>query len=107
MHNIERIENQLITMSNGTNPSAKIWLPENAYKVTVPAILEYIPYRKRDLTAVNDNKIHSYFARNVYAGVRVDLRGSFDSDGILRDEYLGQELNDGMEVIKWIANRTY
>ena len=31
---------------------------------------------------------HPYFAGHGYAGVRVDLRGSGDSDGILLDEYL-------------------
>jgi putative CocE/NonD family hydrolase len=35
--------------------------------------------------------------------VRVDLRGSGESDGVLEDEYLQQELDDGAEVIRWIA----
>ena len=47
----------------------------------MPAILEYIPYRKNDATAVRDAGIHPYFAGHGYASVRVDLRGSGDSDG--------------------------
>ncbi|MFO7789991.1 MAG: CocE/NonD family hydrolase [Bacteroidales bacterium] len=54
-----------------------------------------------------DHKMHSYFAKKGFAGIRVDLRGSGDSEGILRDEYLQQELDDGMEVIKWIASQPW
>ncbi|MFO7842691.1 MAG: CocE/NonD family hydrolase [Bacteroidales bacterium] len=99
------IENTWITMSDGIKLAAKIWLPKDAEKNPVPGILEYIPYRKRDLTAYNDHKMHGYFAKSGYAGIRVDLRGSGDSEGILKDEYLQQELNDGVEVIKWIASQ--
>ena len=94
-------------MSDGTKLAAKIWLPKDAEKNPVPGILEYIPYRKRDLTAYNDHRLHGYFAKSGYAGIRVDLRGSGDSEGILRDEYLQQELNDGVEVIKWIASQPW
>ncbi len=101
------IENTWIPMSDGTKLAAKIWLPKDAEKNPVPGILEYIPYRKRDLKAYNDHQMHGYFARKGYAGIRVDLRGSGDSEGILRDEYLQQELNDGVEVIQWIASQPW
>ena len=107
MKDINIIENEWIPMSDGTNLAAKIWLPTDAEENPVPGILEYIPYRKRDLKAVNDQKMHGFFAHNAYAGIRVDLRGSGDSEGILRDEYLQQELNDGIEVIKWIASQPW
>ena len=68
-----------------------------------PAIFEYIPYRKNDYYAVHDQTMHAYFAGHGYAAVRVDLRGSGDSDGILEDEYLPLEQSDGIEVIKWLA----
>src|SRR6185295_16138301 len=42
-------------------------------------------------------------AANGYACIRVDLRGSGDSGGILRDEYLPQEQDDAVEVIGWLA----
>ena len=79
-----------IPMSDDTRLAAKIWLPEDADDNPVPAILEYIPYRKRDFKAVRDDQIHGYYAEHGYAGVRVDLRGSGDSEGILRDEYLNK-----------------
>src|SRR5207248_11286520 len=63
----------------------------------------YIPYRKNDATAVGDSKRHPWFAAHGYASVRVDIRGSGDSDGILEDEYLQQEQDDALEVIAWLA----
>ncbi|TVR66764.1 MAG: CocE/NonD family hydrolase [Spirochaetaceae bacterium] len=97
------LDNVWIPLSDGCRLAAKIWMPEDAGENPVPAVLEYIPYRKRDLKAIRDSEIHGYFAAHGYAGVRVDLRGSGDSEGILRDEYLQQELDDGLEVLRWIA----
>lgn len=90
-------------MSDGKRLAARIWLPQEAEKVPVPAILEYLPYRKRDLTRGRDAINHPYFAGHGYACVRVDLRGSGESEGVLTDEYLPQELQDGLEVLRWIA----
>ena len=69
----------------------------------MPAILEYIPYRRRDATIIGDTPRHGYFAGHGYACLRVDMRGSGDSDGVLLDEYLKQEQDDALEVIAWIA----
>jgi len=99
----ELVENTWIPLSDGTRLAAKLWLPKGAEQAPVPAILEYIPYRKRDFTAPRDQLVHPYFAGHGYASVRVDLRGSGDSEGVLRDEYLQQELEDGVEVLRWIA----
>lgn len=102
-HPVEVHEHVWITMPDGCRLAAKIWLPEGANNAPVPAIFEYIPYRKRDLTAVRDSGTHAWFAGHGYACVRVDLRGSGESEGVLRDEYLPVELNDGCEVLRWIA----
>jgi predicted acyl esterase len=63
-----------------------------------PALLEYIPYRKNDRTAWRDSIRHPYLAAHGYACVRVDMRGCGDSDGLMLDEYLPQELQDCLEV---------
>lgn len=97
------IENTWIPVSDGNRLAAKVWIPDTAEKNPVPAILEYIPYRKRDFKAVRDAQTYDFFARNGYAGVRVDIRGSGDSEGILRDEYLQEELDDGLEILRWIS----
>jgi uncharacterized protein len=100
---VREIENAWIPLSDGAHLAARIWLPANAEREPVPAILEYVPYRKNDFTALKDSTRHPYFAGHGYAGVRVDLRGSGDSDGILSDEYLKQEQDDALEVIAWLA----
>ncbi len=100
-------EHVLIEMPDGVRLSAKIWLPDGAEQNPVPAILEYIPYRKRDVSARRDARIHPYFAGHGYAAIRVDLRGSGDSEGILTDEYLEQELADGEVILSWIANQPW
>jgi len=41
------------------------------------------------------------------AFARVDARGSGDSQGILLDEYLDQELSDGVEVIGWLSGQPW
>ena len=48
------IEHTLIPLKDGTTLAARIWLPEDAEQNPVPAILEYLPYRKRDGTYERD-----------------------------------------------------
>src|SRR5919204_3667726 len=96
-----------IPLSDGSRLAARIWLPEDAEDDPVPALLEYIPYRKNDATAVRDQRMHPYFAGHGYAAIRVDMRGSGDSDGVLLDEYLKQEQDDALEVIAWIARQPW
>ncbi len=95
--------NVFIDMPDGVRLAARIWRPKEPAAKPVPAILEYIPYRKRFGTAIRDEAMHPYMAGHGYACVRVDLRGSGESDGVLEDEYLQLELDDGVEVIRWIA----
>jgi putative CocE/NonD family hydrolase len=104
---VREIEHMTIPMTDGTLLAARMWIPEDAEKSPVPAILEYIPYRKRDLTAGRDVQHHAYIAGFGYASVRVDLRGSGESEGILTDEYLQQELDDGVEVIQWLSRQKW
>ena len=104
---VREVEHFTIPMSDGVHLAARMWLPEDAEAHPVPAILEYIPYRKRDLTAERDLRHHPYIAGFGYASVRVDLRGSGESEGILTDEYLQQELDDGIEVINYLARQKW
>ncbi|WP_157077328.1 CocE/NonD family hydrolase [Robertmurraya korlensis] len=106
-HEIKEIEHIWIPMSDGTRLSARIWMPADAEQNPVPAILEYIPYRKNDFTALRDSIRHPYFAGHGYASIRVDMRGSGDSDGILYDEYLVQEQEDALEVLSWISEQSW
>lgn len=100
-------EHVTIPMSDGIRLSAHIWRPTSSDQEPVPAVLEYIPYRKRDLTAVRDSIHHPYLAGHGYACVRVDLRGTGDSEGVLRDEYLEREQADAEEILAWLAEQPW
>lgn len=100
-------EHVWITLSDGCRLGARLWIPRDAFQNPVPAVLEYIPYRKRDGTRKRDEPMHGYFAAHGYAAVRVDMRGSGESDGHLADEYLKQEQDDALEVIAWIASQPW
>ena len=104
---VRRIEHCWIPLPDGCRLAARVWLPEDAETSPVPAIVEYIPYRKRDFTRARDEPMHHYFAGHGYAAVRVDVRGSGESDGVLLDEYAEQELADGVAVIDWLAARPW
>ena len=104
---IRHIEHAWIPLSDGTRLAARIWMPATAEVEPVPAILEYIPSRRRDNTRARDEIMHPYFAAHGYACVRVDIRGSGDSEGVLEDEYLQQELDDGVEIIRWLADQAW
>ena len=106
-HGVQVIEHAWIPLSDGTRLAARIWLPEGADSAPVPAILEYLPYRLTDGTNERDALQHPYFAGHGYASVRVDMRGSGNSDGILYDEYLKQEQDDALEILKWLADQPW
>ncbi len=99
------IENQWIALPDGRRLAARIWLP--AGPGPFPAILEYLPYRKRDGTAPRDETTHRVFAESGYACIRVDIAGSGDSEGQFDDEYSEQELSDGEAVLDWISTREW
>ncbi len=105
--NVCEIENIFIPMPDGCELAARIWLPEDTESNPVPAILEYLPYRKRDGTAVRDALTHPYFAGHGYACARVDMRGNGDSEGLMFDEYLRQEQDDAVAVVEWLAQQPW
>ena len=99
---VREIAHQIIPMPDGVELSARIWMPKDAAKNPVPAILEHLPYRKRDGTIVRDALTHPYLAGHGYACIRVDMRGNGDSQGLMDDEYSEQELQDAESVIAWL-----
>ena len=98
---VREIENLFITLSDGCRLAGRIWLPVDAEQKPVPAILEYLPYRKRDGTAERDHLTHPYFAGHGYACIRVDMRGEPATIGerneqVLDLAHLARELGDGI-----------
>ncbi|WP_425045989.1 CocE/NonD family hydrolase [Primorskyibacter sp. S87] len=102
---VKVIENTWIELPDGRRLAARIWMPDE--DGPVPAILEYLPYRKRDGTAPRDETTHTVFSKAGYACIRVDIAGTGDSEGQFDDEYSEQELSDGEAVLAWIADQDW
>ncbi len=101
------IDNDWIELPDRVRLGIRLWLPQDADSRPVSAILDSVPYRKSDGTAIGDASWGTYFAAHGFAYARVDLRGSGDSTGILEDEYTEQEQRDAERVIAWLAERPW
>ena len=104
---VEVIDNEWITLKDGTRLSVRLWLPAGAASSPAPVVLEYIPYRKRDFYRSHDDAWGQQLAQYGIAFARVDARGSGDSEGTIVDEYLAQELSDGVEIIDWLSHQKW
>lgn len=100
---IRSIEHVWIPMPDGVRLAARIWMPASLPAGGVPAIFEYIPYRKADMVRARDERNHPFLAQNGYVSLRVDMRGSGDSEGVMPDMYAPDELSDARHLIDWIA----
>ncbi|MEX0340828.1 MAG: CocE/NonD family hydrolase [Arenibacterium sp.] len=98
---VDHTDHLWIEMADGVRLAARLWRPVT--ELPVPAILEYIPYRKADMVRARDERNHPFFAAHGYACIRVDMRGSGDSDGHMPDMYAPAELDDARQVIAWLA----
>lgn len=96
-----------IPLPDGCRLAARLWLPRDAHVAPVPTILEYLPYRKRDGTAQRDSGTHPFFAAHGYASLRVDIRGTGDSEGTFDDEYSPQEHADALAIMDWIVQQPW
>jgi predicted acyl esterase len=103
------LEKTWIPMKDGVRLAVTLYKPARLKTgARVPALLEYLPYRKDDDEAVRDYGTHSYFARRGYVGARVDIRGFGASEGTPPDrEYSAQEQQDAEEVIAWLARQPW
>ena len=88
------MENIWIPLRDGVRLAARVWLPETTASQPVPAVLEYIPYRKRDMTSLRDGATHGYLAGHGYACVRLDVRGIGDSEGLYGDQFTAGYVDD-------------
>ena len=95
-------------MQDNIRLAADIYWPTGYRKGDVyPVLLEYIPYRK-DESRGRNYPLYSYFLDNDYIVARVDIRGTGNSEGkVIPNEYSDIELDDGEEVIGWLANQSW
>ncbi len=105
-HRVREIRHTWIPLAD-VRLAARLWLPVGAEDEPVPAILEYLPYRKGDHMTARDARLGRWFAGHGYAYARVDIRGTGDSEGLILDEYLPQEQLDAIEVIAWLASQPW
>jgi putative CocE/NonD family hydrolase len=103
-YNVNIIKNVMIPMRDGVRLAADLFMPNGDGKF--PAVLEYIPYRKDDLTSPG-HSYHHYFAKRGIVGVRLDIRGTGASEGYITDEYLPIEHQDGYDAIEWLAKQDW
>ena len=107
MNDIHEIHHAMLTLPDGTQLAYRAWMPKDAEQNPVPAILEFLPYRKNDGTIVRDEITMPQTAKHGYACIRVDIRGCGESQGLFDDEYSAQELQDGQDTIAWIASQPW
>jgi len=106
LRQVETEETVWISLSDGCSLAARLWRPTER-DGALPAILEFIPYRRRDRHRGDDAFTHPGLSALGYVCVRVDMRGSGDSDGLMYDEYTEPEWKDACEVIAWIAEQPW
>src|SRR5262249_34030669 len=100
-----RIERNVgIATRDGTLLAADLIRPDAEGRF--PAIIEYLPYRKDDLTRGGFDA-HTYFAERGFIGVRLDVRGTGGSEGVNTDEYMPIEQQDGFEAVEWCARQPW
>ena len=96
-----------IPVGDGLKLAARLWIPQGASGERFPVVFEYIPYRTHDsYRAIDDHWGPQLAARGV-GFARVDIRGSGNSEGLLLDEYLATEQQDGAEIIAWLARQSW
>src|ERR1700727_228897 len=101
------IENEWIPMPDGVRLAARLWIPEGAEAHSVPVVWEYLPYRLWDDLRWRDDKTGENLAPYGVAFVRVDIRGTGNSEGVMVDEYDVPELTDGVQIIAWLARQSW
>ena len=94
-----------IPLPDGRRLHSRIWRPDAGEPVG--AVLGYDPYPNQWLTRAADAPHGRELTDAGLAYVRVAIAGSGDSDGLLRDEYLASELQDGVDVIAWLAEQPW
>ncbi|MBX3014244.1 MAG: CocE/NonD family hydrolase, partial [Caldilineaceae bacterium] len=98
------IKHVRIPMTDGVELDANLYLPDA--EGPFPAVFDYYPYRKDDLSA-GGMRAHHYLAERGFVAIRLDVRGTGSSSGTAIDEYSVQEQLDAVEAIAWMAQQPW
>ncbi len=93
-----------IEADDGVQLAGSLFLPDGDGPFA--ALLEALPYRKDDVTS----SYRESYARYVDAGfavLRLDLRGTGSSAGVMTDEYPDVERGDLRRTIEWLATQPW
>ena len=96
-----------VEMSDGTRIALTVYLPDTNDDGPFPTVVESLPYRKDDDCTSRDWTTYAYLAGRGLAGVRLDIRGTGASTGVIENEYTGQEQADTMEVLRWLSTQDW
>ncbi len=92
----------VITVGDGARLAGTLYLPEG--NGPFAALLEALPYRKDDVTR-SYRPTYERYADAGFAVLRLDLRGTGSSTGVMSDEYPDIERTDLRTVIEWLASQ--
>ena len=106
-HRVREVFHTEIPMPDGCRLAARIWMPEGPRRRRCPRSSNTCPIARTIFTTARDASMQPYLAGHGYAVIRLDLRGAGDSEGLMVDEYLPQELQDGCDAIAWIADQPW
>jgi len=96
-----------VPMDDGTRVALTLYLPDASGDGPFPAVVESLPYRKDDDCFARDYRTYTHLAERGIAGVRIDIRGTGASTGIIEDEYVEQEQLDNLRVMEWLESRNW
>jgi len=96
-----------VEMGDGTRIALTVYSPDADGDGPFPAVVESLPYRKDDDCTSRDWTTYAYLASHGIAGVRIDIRGTGASTGVIENEYTGQEQADTVEVMRWLADQAW
>jgi len=96
-----------VPMDDGVRVALTLYLPDAPGDGPFPAVLESLPYRKDDDCFTRDYQTYTYLAERGIAGVRIDIRGTGASTGLIVDEYLAREQQDNVTVMEWLETQAW
>ncbi|MDG1334143.1 MAG: CocE/NonD family hydrolase [Crocinitomicaceae bacterium] len=109
----QSFSSQFITMPDGVNLAADIYLPEGYTNEKLPVLVMFERYWRSSVNRKNKDEQPTLYGRgklfsdNGYAIVVVDTRGSGASFGTRLSEYSPEEVMDAKSVVDWIISQTW
>jgi putative CocE/NonD family hydrolase len=94
-----------VEMDDGVLIALTVYRPDSKNDGPFPTIVESLPYRKDDAFYSSDWGTYAYLAQRGFVGVRIDIRGTGASTGVIEDEYVPREQEDTLAVFHWLADQ--